>query len=219
MSIRVLVCDDDPIIRAGLRALLEREDDVEVVEDAPGGERALEAARRLRPDVALLSSSRPTVTSTGLPDELSGLDADHPVKVILLTAPHHADALTALSAGCRGVLSTGGSPRELLHAIRLVAAGDTCVAPASIRSMLGDFRPHHTHGGAGSPDELGALTRREGEVLRLLAQGSSNTEIADELSLSGATIRSHVHHLLVKLGLRNRTQAVAFAYESGFLQR
>ncbi|MGH8931952.1 MAG: hypothetical protein ACRDZO_15355 [Egibacteraceae bacterium] len=162
----------------------------EVVEEAPRSDEALEAARRLRPDIALLSSSRPTVANTELPSELTGLDQDQPVKVILLAAPHHADALTALSVGCRGVLSTGGSPRELLHAIRLVAAGDACVAPAFIRSVLGDFRPDQTHTEADSSAELEAPTRRprRGPPPQLplgALTRSSNTEIADELSLSG----------------------------------
>jgi DNA-binding NarL/FixJ family response regulator len=200
VSVRVLVCDDDSIIRASLRTLLEKEPGVEVVGEAPGGDEALEAASRLRPDVALLSSSRPAMDCMRLPRE---------VKAILLTGPDHPDALGASSAGFCGVLSTDGSPRELLHAIQLVAAGDACVAPAAVRALLEASRAEPSgrerpHGGG-----FQALTPREREVLRLLTRGRSNKEIADELSLSDATVRSHMHHLLTKLGLQNRTQAVA----------
>ncbi|MGH8934286.1 MAG: response regulator transcription factor [Egibacteraceae bacterium] len=208
MSIRVLVCEDDSIMRAGLRALLEREDDVEVVGEAPGGDEALEVAVRLRPDVVLLSSSRPGLDSMRLPRE---------IKAILLASPHHHDVLGVLSAGFRGVLSAGGSPYELLHAIRLVAAGDAFVAPATICSLFGDLKLSQAETDPGLPEEFDALTPREREVLQLLTRGSSNREIAGELSLSGATVRSHINHLLAKLGLQSRTQAVAYAYENGFV--
>jgi DNA-binding NarL/FixJ family response regulator len=217
MSIRVLVCDDDPVMRAALRALLDKEPDVEVVGEAPGGTEALETARRVRPDVTLLSTSRMTLDGVRVPPQVISPDEEELVKVILLTAPHHDEAVRALSAGVRGVLSTGGSPHELLHAIRLVAAGDAFVAPPTISRFLQHVQLILHERKSVPPEELDTLTPRELQVLQLLARGRSNAEIAGELFLSDATVRSHVHHLLVKLGLRNRTQAVAFAYENGLM--
>ncbi len=219
MTIRVLVGNDDPIFRAGLGALLEKEPDVSVIGESPGGDEALEAARRLGPDVTLLSTSRSALDSMHPIGQATGPGTDRPIKVILLlTAPRHGDVLRALSAGFRGVLPTNGSPDELLHAIRLVAAGEACVAPATISTRLADLSQAETERQSTPPKALAVLTAREREVFRVLARGISNTEIARELSLSGATVRSHVHHVLAKLGLQSRAQAVAFAYDIGFVR-
>lgn len=217
MRVRVVVCDDDPIMRAGLRAFLENEPDVDVVGEAPSAQ-ALQAAR-LRPDVVLVRMAGPFEGGVGAMRELGDPEAEQSAKFVLLTAPaHDGDAVRALGAGFRGVVHSGGSPDELVHAIRLVASGDQLVMPLSVRRLLLDLAQVHDARGSTKPKDLEALTPRECEVLRLLVRGTSNADIAGELSLSSATVRSHVHHLLAKLGLRNRAQAVAFAYEHGLLR-
>lgn len=217
MSIHVLVCHDDPVMRAALRVFLDNEPDIDVVGAAPGGEEALVTARRLRPDVALIGISM--WASDEVPRELTRFGNDKSVKVIVLAAPQREEhVVNVLCSGARGVICAGGSPDELLHAIRLVASGNAVVAPPTVGRLLQHLQPDLDERERALSGRAGALTPRELEVLRLLARGRSNAEIAGELVLSDATVRSHVHHLLAKLHLRNRTQAVAFAYKTGLVR-
>jgi DNA-binding NarL/FixJ family response regulator len=217
MSICVLVCHDDPIMRAALGALLDNEPDIQVVGAAPGGEEALVTARRLRPDVALISISMLALDKA--PCELTRLGNDQSVKVVVLaTSQREEHVINALCLGARGVICPGGSPDELLHAIRLVASGNAVVTPLAVGRLLQHLQPDLDEQERVLSGRAGALTPRELEVLQLLARGRSNAEIAGELVLSDATVRSHVHRVLAKLHLHNRTQAVAFAYKTGLVR-
>jgi DNA-binding NarL/FixJ family response regulator len=214
--IRVVVADDQEMVRAGFRLLLERVEDVDVVGEAEDGEQALARVRDLRPDVALLDIRMPG---------LDGLSAARQVanevpetKVIMLTTFDTEDYVReALHAGASGFLLKSSPPERLVTAIRTVAAGDALLDPAVTRRVIEGFtrqpapvRPR---------PELQRLTERELDVLRQVARGLSNVEIARELFITEATVKTHVARLLAKLGLRDRVQAVVFAYENGVVGR
>jgi DNA-binding NarL/FixJ family response regulator len=217
VSIRVLIADDQALVRAGFRMLLEAEPDVDVVGDATNGREALDAVARLRPDVILMDIRMP---------ELDGLEATRrvlaaappdggPRVLILTTFDLDEYVYEALRAGASGFLLKDAPPEQLLEAIRVVAAGDGLLAPSVTRRVIAEFarRPETK-----PPPELGELTPRELEVLRLIARGLSNAEIAAELFLSETTVKTHVARVLQKLRLRDRVQAVVLAYESGIVQ-
>jgi DNA-binding NarL/FixJ family response regulator len=218
MTIRVLVVDDQPLIRAGFHKMVEARPDLEVVGEAADGAEALEQTRRLGPDVVLMDVRMPTMDGLEATRQLAGPGVANPTRVLILTTFDLDEYVyEALRAGASGFLLKDAPPEELAAAIRVVAAGEALLAPSVTRRLIQRFA------GQPPPKEvdakaLGRLTERETEVLRLLARGLSNAQIADELVVSETTVKSHVAHLLMKLGLHDRVQAVVLAYESGFVQ-
>src|SRR6266487_377085 len=219
MSIRVLLADDQPLLRTGFRMILEAEPDIEVVGEAGDGESAVRLARRERPDVVLMDIRMPVMDGVRATRELAREDG---VRVLILTTFHLDEyVVEALRAGASGFLLKDVPATELTGAIRVVAAGDAVVAPAVTRRLLDRFAhrlPSAQAGeGAPAPSALEALTDRELGVLRLVARGLSNAEVAAELVVTETTVKTHVHHLLTKLGLRDRVQLVVVAYEAGLV--
>jgi DNA-binding NarL/FixJ family response regulator len=212
MSIRVLIADDQALIRGGLRMILDAESDIDVVGEAEDGRAALAAVRQLHPDVVLMDVRMP---------ELDGLEATEwllrepsPPRVLMLTTfDRNEHVYAALRAGASGFLLKSAPPDRLVDAVRTVAAGESLLAPEITRRLIEDFvsRPVATAPPPG-------LTEREVEVLRALARGRSNNEIAGELFLSEATVKTYVARIFQKLDLRDRAQAVVYAYESGLVQ-
>ena len=215
MSIRVLLADDQAMVRAGFRMILGSEPDIEVVGEVENGEQAAAAARRLRPDVVLMDIQMPggdglqaTRRITGNPDLVS--------RVVILTTFERDDyVFEALRAGASGFLLKNAPPEELLHAVRVVTAGEALLAPSVTRRIIEQFARQPVRPEVGA--RLDALTQREREVLTMLARGKSNAELAAELFVSEGTIKTLVSSLLAKLGLRDRVQAVVLAYESGLV--
>ncbi len=219
MTVKVLLADDQPLLRTGFRMILEAEPDIEVVGEAGDGESAIRLARRLQPDVVLMDIRMPVMDGVQATRELAR--SDHLRVLILTTFNLDEYVVEALRAGASGFLLKDVPATELVSAIRLVAAGDAVVAPAVTRRLLDRFA--HRLPGAGeaegsAPAALESLTEREVAVLRLVARGLSNGEIAAELVVSEPTIKTHVHHLLTKLGLRDRVQLVVLAYEAGLVR-
>ena len=214
--IRVIVADDQTLVRAGFRAILEVQDDLEVVGEAEDGEEAVALARRLRPDVVLMDIRMPNIDGIEATRRLTR-DGDAPRILILTTFDLDEYVYEAMKAGASGFLLKDAPRDQLVGAVRTVAAGDALLAPALVRRLIEDFvrRPAP---GARPPPELDALTEREREVLTLIARGLANAEIASRLFVSEATVRTHVTHILAKLGLRDRVQAVVLAYETGLVQ-
>jgi DNA-binding NarL/FixJ family response regulator len=214
--IRVLIADDQALVRGGFRSILEGQDDIEVVGEADDGAQAVDAAARLRPDVVLMDIRMPGV---------DGLEATRRIvaggvatRILVLTTFDVDDYVyEAMKAGASGFLLKTAPPRQLVEAVRTVTAGDALLAPSVTRRLVERFvrRPPP---GAAVPPGLESLTGRELEVLRLIARARSNAEIAAELVLSEATVKSHVNRILGKLGLRDRAQAIVLAYESGLIE-
>jgi DNA-binding NarL/FixJ family response regulator len=217
MTTTVLIADDQPMVRAGLRSLLEGEDDVVVVAEAVDGEHALRAVRQHRPDVVLMDIRMPVLD--GLEATRRLVAADSTTRVLVLTTFDLDEyVFEALRAGASGFLLKDATAEELVAAVRTLAAGDAILAPAVTRRVIEAFGASVPRTDAGADERLGALSVREVEVLRLLARGYSNAEIARELFVSDATAKTHVSNVLSKLRLRDRVQAVIFAYESGLLR-
>jgi DNA-binding NarL/FixJ family response regulator len=214
--IRVLVADDQALVRAGFRAILEAQEDLEVVGEAADGGEAVTIAREVRPDVVLMDVRMPGVDGIEATRRLV-LDGDAPRVLMLTTFDLDEYVYEAMKAGASGFLLKDAPRDQLVGAVRTVAAGDALLAPALVRRLIEDFvrRPPP---GARSPTDLAELTERELEVLALIARGLANAEIAAQLFLSEATVRTHVSHILAKLGLRDRVQAVVLAYETGLVQ-
>jgi DNA-binding NarL/FixJ family response regulator len=213
--IRVLIADDQDLIREGLRMILEAEPDIEVVGEAADGRQALERARSLDPDVMLMDIRMPELDGIEATARLaaSGLRA----RVLVLTTFDLDEYVyRALKSGASGFLLKDATREQLVNAVRTVAAGESLLAPAITRRLIEDFC-HGPEPGA-LPERANALSEREIDVLRLLARGLSNNEIGGELFLSEATVKSHVARILAKLELRDRVQTVVFAYESGFIR-
>ena len=213
--IRVLIADDQALVRGGFRMILEAQKDIEVVGEASDGREALAQARELDPDVVLMDIRMP---------ELDGLEATRRLvsgngsaRVLMLTTFDLDEYVyAAMKAGASGFLLKDVRPEQLAEAVRVVAAGDSLLAPAITQRLIAEFvrRPPP---GSGAPTELSELTERELEVLKLIARGLSNGEIASALFVSEATVKTHVTHVLTKLKLRDRVQAVVLAYESGLV--
>ena len=214
--IRVLIVDDQELVRAGFRMILEVQDDLDVIGEAGNGAEAIQAARTLDPDVVLMDVRMPE--TDGIEATRRLVAAGSRARVLMLTT-FDADEYVydAMKAGASGFLLKNAPPAQLVAAVRATAAGEAQLAPAIVQRMVEEFvrRPQP---GATRPQALDALTERELDVLKLLAKALSNAEIAAELFLSEATVRTHVSRLLSKLGLRDRTQAVVVAYESGLVQ-
>ena len=216
--IRVVLADDQALLRAGLRVLLDAEDDLEVVGEAEDGVEAIDAVRRLRPDVVVMDIRMP---------DLDGLAATRQIVadpdltgvhiVVLTTFDHDEYVFEAIRAGATGFLLKDAEPTELLRAVRLAAAGDALMSPQVTRRLIAEFaaRPEHR---TIDTTALQELTDREREVVALVAGGLSNEEIAAQLYISPATARTHVSRAMIKLNARDRAQLVVFAYESGLIR-
>ncbi|MFE6040445.1 response regulator [Streptomyces sp. NPDC056452] len=218
MTIRVLIADDQMMVRQGFTVLLNAEPGIEVVGQAVDGVDAVEKVAELAPDVVLMDIRMP---------RLGGIDATRriteapgaTVKVLVLTTFDLDEYVyEALRAGASGFLLKDASAAELAQAVRVVAAGDALLAPNITKRLIAEFSRASTAPRAPSRDRVGDLTERETEVLFLVAQGLSNAEIAGRLVVAEQTVKTHVSRILVKLGLRDRTQAAVFAYESGLVR-
>jgi DNA-binding NarL/FixJ family response regulator len=218
--VRVFIADDQPLMRQGFRMILSSQPGIEVVGEAEDGLSALDGVERTRPDVVLMDIRMPG---------LDGIEATKQIRearvLILTTFGHDEYVVEALMAGASGFLLKDATPEELVHAVRVVANGESLLAPAVTTTLLAQVLPTLGQAPAGESARSGAsremlsqLTDRELEVLKLLAKGWSNAEIATELYISEATVKTHVSHLLSKLGLRDRVQAVVLAFEAGLVK-
>jgi DNA-binding NarL/FixJ family response regulator len=215
--IRVLVADDQTLVRAGFRVLVESAPDLEVVGEAGDGVEAVELARRELPDVVLMDIRMPRMDGLEATRRIVALDRAEGIRVLVLTTFDLDEYVyEALRAGASGFLLKDTPPADLLAAIRVVAAGDALLAPSVTRRLIAEFarRPEPS---AVTPAELATLTDREREVLALVARGLSNAEIAELLVVSGATAKTHVSRVLAKLHARDRAQLVMLAYETGLV--
>ena len=215
MSIRVLLADDQSLVRAGFRLVLESHTDIEVVGEASNGEEAVHGVGRLEPDVVLMDIRMPQVDGIAA---TRAITAAHPTRVLVLTT-YDLDEYVydALQAGASGFLLKDTPPEQLADGIRAVAGGEALLAPTVTRRLIEEFARFGPQQRRPRPSALEELTPRELEVLRLLARGLSNAEIAEALVLGDTTVKTHVAHVLGKLGLRDRVQAVVLAYESGLV--
>ncbi|MEU0532831.1 response regulator [Amycolatopsis tolypomycina] len=211
--IRVLLVDDQRLVRAGFRSILDGEDDISVVAEAADGREALQAAHDHHPDVVLMDIRMPVLDGLAATRHLLEDPGVHTRVVILTTFDLDEDVYGALRAGASGFLVKDTEPEELIHAVRVVARGDALLAPSITRRLIAEFAARGTRP-APSP-ALDRLTDREREVLSLVAAGLSNDEIARELTLSPATAKTHVSRIMTKTGTRDRAQLVVLAYESG----
>lgn len=216
MTIRLLLADDQAMVRAGFRLILESEADLEVVGEAEDGAAAVAAARTLRPDVVLMDIQMPGTDGLAATRAIAAFPpAAPPVRVLVLTTFERDDYIfEAIRAGASGFLLKNAPPEDLIAAVRVVARGDALLAPSVTRRVIAEFArqlPAAPRPGAPALP----LSERELEVLRLVARGMSNAEIADALYLGEATVKTHVSNLLAKLELRDRVQAVIFAFEEG----
>jgi DNA-binding NarL/FixJ family response regulator len=217
MTIRVLVADDQALVRAGFVALLDAQDGIAVIAEADTGAAALVAARELRPDVVLMDIRMPEMDGLEATSRILA-EADWGVRVLILTTFDPDEYVyRALRAGASGFVLKDIPPEELPTAVRTVADGGALLAPSITRRLIGQFAKRLAVDTATS-GRLERLTDREREVLVAIARGSSNAEISDELFIGAATVKSHVSSILTKLGLRDRAQMVVFAYESGLVE-
>lgn len=217
MSIRVAVVDDQALVRGGFAMVLGNEDDIEVVAEAGTGLEAIEAARAHRPDVVLMDIRMPAMDGLEATSRILA-DADWPVRVLILTTFEPDEYVyRALRAGASGFVLKDIRPEELPAAVRTVAQGGALLAPSITRRLIGRFA-RRLAGDSGLAAALGRLTDRELDVLVALARGLSNAEISALLVIAPATVKSHVSNVLTKLGVRDRAQAVVFAYESGLVE-
>jgi DNA-binding NarL/FixJ family response regulator len=211
MSIRVLVADDQSMVRAGFRMLLSGEDDIEVVAEAGNGLEAIEKAARFHPTVILMDIRMPQLD--GLEATRRILAADNSARILILTTFDHDEYVyEALRSGASGFVLKDDPPEQLLAAIRVVAGGEALLSPAITKRVIKQFTRMPR---SEPPRQLDDLTDRELEVFRLIARGLSNAEIGDELFISDTTVKTHITHILMKLNLRDRVQAVVLAYEMG----
>jgi DNA-binding NarL/FixJ family response regulator len=214
VTLGVLIADDQALMRAGFRMILQAEPDLEVVGEAANGREAVAEAGRLRPDVVLMDVRMPEIDGIEATRRL--LDGNDHTKVVMLTTFDMDEYVyEALRAGASGFLVKDVPPEQLVAAIRSVASGDSLLAPSVTRRLIQEFVRRPPEALRTPPPELSRLTSREVEVLRMMARGRSNAEIATEFFVSETTVKTHVAHVLAKLGLRDRVQAVVFAYESG----
>lgn len=215
--IRALIADDQQAVRAGFAALLETQADITVVGTAADGEEAVRQSEEHEPDVVLMDIRMPVLDGIAATRRICAAEAGTGPRVLVLTTFDLDEYVyDALQAGASGFLLKDVRPETLFDAVRVVAAGDALLAPTVTRRLIGEFarlRPSQRT----RPEDLEALTRRELEILELVAAGLSNQEIAERLVLSNETVKTHVSHILRKLGLRDRAQAVVAAYESGLV--
>jgi len=213
----VLLADDQPMLRTGLRTILGACADIAVVGEAADGRRAVGEARRLRPDVALMDVRMPGMDGIQATAQLAAPGLDPPVRVLVLTTFDLDEyVFEALRVGASGFLVKDTEPADLLRGIRAVAGGDALLSPGVTRRLIAEFASRAR--APRSPRELAALTDREREVMALVGEGLSNEEIAERLVVSPATAKTHVSRAMIKLGARDRAQLVVFAYEAGLVR-
>jgi DNA-binding NarL/FixJ family response regulator len=216
MSIRVLIADDQALVRAGFRMILETDGDLRVVAEADDGAQAVDATRLTRPDVVLMDIRMPVMD--GLEATRRIVAAKDPPRVLILTTFDHDEyVFDALVAGASGFLLKDVEPEQLLAGIRVIAHGDSLLSPSITRRLIESFVHDHPRTPQ-PPPGLDELTARELEIFGLIARGLSNAEIAEQLVVSSTTIKTHVARVLIKLGLRDRVQAVVLAYETGVIR-
>jgi len=216
--IRVLVADDQTLVRAGLRTLLESDDDLQVVGEAGDGAEAVEAARRLRPDVVLMDIRMPVLDGLEATRRIVADELLAEVRVVVLTTfDLDENVYEALRAGASGFLAKDVDPAELRHAVRVVARGDALLSPGVTRRLIAEFAARPTHQPAAAY-RLEVLTDREREVLSLVGEGLGNDDIAARLYMSPATAKTHVSRIMTKLAVHDRAQLVVLAYETGLVR-
>ena len=216
MSISVVVADDQELVRTGFRVILNSEPDIDVVGEAADGREAIETAKQLGPDVVLMDIRMPVLDGLAATRRIVTGPDSRPRVIILTTFDLDEYVYEALRSGASGFMLKDNPADQLITAIRVVSEGDALLAPQITRRLISEFvrsRPSSAR-----PEQLQILTDRETEVLKLVAHGLSNSEIAGELHVAETTVRTHVGHLLTKLGLRDRVQAVVLAYESGLIR-
>jgi DNA-binding NarL/FixJ family response regulator len=215
VSIRIVVADDQALMRGGFRMILDAEDDLEVVGEALDGADAVRAFERLHPDVVVMDVRMPVMDGIEATRRIAAKEPGAKV-LILTTFDLDEYVYEALRAGASGFLLKDRPPEELVAAVRIVASGDALLAPSVTRRLIAEFaaRPER----AAPPRGIGDLTAREREVLELIAEGATNAQIASQLFVAETTVKTHVGHVLRKLGLRDRAQAVVVAYESGLVR-
>ena len=217
MTIGVLIADDQALVRAGFRMVLEAEEDIAVVGEAANGEQAVHGARRLNPDVVLMDIRMPELDGIAATRQIATAPGESVARVLILTTFDLDEYVyDALGAGASGFLLKDSPPEQLVNAIRVVAGGDALLAPSVTSRLIEQFTRTRTLQRR-SPPGFEELTARELEVFRLMARGLSNAEIADALVVGDTTVKTHVARLLAKLGLRDRVQAVVLAYEFGLV--
>ncbi|MFD8882637.1 response regulator [Streptomyces erythrochromogenes] len=214
--LRIVLCDDERMVRTALRVILEAEADLEVVGEAATGAEAVPLVRSLTPDVVLMDVRMPEIDGIRATQQILATMAEPPRIVVVTTFENDAYVYEALRAGAVGFLLKRADPDELIGAVRLVACGDSLLFPAAVRSLAA------THAAATAPATapwIARLTDREADVLRLMATGLSNHEMSERLGVGPQTVKTHVASVLTKTGSRDRTQAVIAAYEGGFIMR
>jgi DNA-binding NarL/FixJ family response regulator len=218
MTIKVLLVDDQPLLRTGFRMILSAEPDLAIVGEAGDGAGGVEAARRLKPDVVLMDIRMPGMDGIQATRALAGPGVEDPIKVLILTTFGLDEyVVEALRAGASGFLLKDSPPEDLVEAIKIVAAGEALLAPSITRRLLDRVATRLPPATEASIPALAELTDRELEVLKLMARGLSNAEIAEKLVVSETTVKTHVSRVLAKLDLRDRVQAVILAYETGLV--
>jgi DNA-binding NarL/FixJ family response regulator len=216
-TIRVLITDDQPLIRSGLRATFGAAPDIVVVGEAGNGWEAVQAVKSLRPDVVLMDINMPVMDGLTATREICALGPGHPAKVVILTIyDQDENVFEALRSGATGFILKNAPIDHLTAAVRQSADGDAMLSPSVTRRLIDEFARRPVASGAPAP-ELDRLTERERDVFRLLVRGYSNEEIARVLVLGDSTVKSHVQHLYQKLGVRDRVQVVIYAYEHGLV--
>ncbi|MCL7363927.1 MULTISPECIES: response regulator transcription factor [Streptomyces] len=217
MPVRVLLVDDEPLVRAGLRAVLEAQPDIEVAGEAADGAAVIPLVRKVRPDVVAMDVRMPLLDGIEATRALLRTVPEPPKILVVTTFENDEYVYEALRAGADGFLLKRARPAEIVHAVRLIAEGESLLFPSSVRRLAAEYGDGGGNRAARAVLGRARLTEREGEVLRLMARGLSNAEIAARLVVGTETVKSHVSAVLAKLGARDRTQAVITAYESGFV--
>ncbi|MEU8510424.1 response regulator transcription factor [Kitasatospora sp. NPDC048722] len=220
MTIRVLLADDQALLRGAFRVLIDAEDDMEVVGEAADGREAVELTRATKPDIVLMDIRMPGADGLGATAAICGDEELAGTRVLILTTFEIDEYVAqALRAGAGGFLGKGADPKELLAAVRTVAAGDALLSPAATRAVIDQFlaQPDPAASAAVTAERLAVLTAREREVMSMAATGLTNEEIAERMYVSPFTVRTHVHRAMSKLDARDRAQLVAIAYQSGLV--